>query len=170
MMSKPRFDALHTGLSAVAKKVYAAVPLADCWPLSKIAGEIVRNGSGVEYRILAGCLNTLKTNGLITEPHQGFFKREPVKAEKVEQKQAVEPKEEKATEMKQTTTKQRTGALDRLGDLSQRVAVMANDLKALAGDIADATIDMQAEIEANAENLSKLKQLQSLLGSLTHTD
>lgn len=177
MMSLVRFNAVHSGQTAIAKKVYEAVPIAERWNIGQIVGELERIGFRIEYRTVAGCLASLIESGLVEEPSKGKFCREPIR-----EKTAAPPKEET---MKSTATPippvaislapitlapvsaaaPQKSPIDRLGDLAARVAVMAASLKDLASDISDAALDAEAQFEENAASMAKVKQLHSLLRS-----
>jgi hypothetical protein len=163
MMSQARFQAMYSGMSTIARKVYDAVPIAAHWNPGQVVGELSRTGSNIEYRTVAGCLSSLIDAGLVQEPVKGYFCREPVR-EKLPppKKDPMKP----TAPAPAVTPAAPTSPLDRLGALSVRVAGMAQSLKELASDIGDAAIDIEAQIETSQADMHKLKQLQAILKSL----
>lgn len=71
---------MESSLSGVAKRVYNSVPISEVWTIQKIVIDVVRQGGTKNFRIIQGCLNTLKEVGLIHEPESLHFIRIPVKA------------------------------------------------------------------------------------------
>lgn len=170
MMSRARFNSIYSGMTSVSKKVYEAVPMNEAWNTSKIAAELQRCGLGIDFRIVAGCLNSLCSAGLINEIGKAEFKREGIKTEA-----ANKPTNELETDMgkqyviktvAQSAPAKKLAPLDRLGELAQRAANMANMLKELASDISDAAVDIQSQMETGEEDVKKLRQLQTLLKSI----
>jgi len=70
-----------------------------------------------------------------------------------------------------TTASQESSPIEILGELSGEVVALADEfggrLKKLAARIEEAALTIEQEREANVENLGKLRQLQSILKSLT---
>lgn len=164
-MSQARFNAIFSGMTAVAKKVYEAVPIAEKWTQQQIASELHRNGSPVELRLVAGCLNSLISAGLVTEPGTGLFRRETVRAaiKKTVPAEQTEQKEEMKTNTEAAAKAPQACPIDKLGQLAQRVAQLSAMAKELAEEINEAAIEAQAKMEENTEAVKKFQQLQSLL-------
>lgn len=70
----------------------------------------------------------------------------------------------------QTAVTKAVTPIDRLEKLSQRCALLAKTVKDLASDIGDAAVEIQQQMDAKDENLSKLRQLQALMRSLGADD
>lgn len=161
MLSPSRFHQLYACQTAVCKKVYDAVPKVDAWTPAQIVGELARLGRRSDTHLVTGCLATLVDAGLVYEPRRGQFLREPIREIVLTPKEAMT---KEAPPVPAAAVHQ--GPLDKLGALSTRAGQLAELLRTLATDIADAAVEMQAQIEANVADLAKLKQLQALLKSL----
>lgn len=179
MMSQARFNAIYSGQTAIAKKVYDAVPIADTWSIPQIIGELERTGFRHEYRSVAGCLATLLNAGLVQDTGKGRFCREPIREKTPTPKEesmkpapvppvavSIAPVSLASLAAQSAPSK---SPIDRLGELAARVTAMAISLKDLAAEISDAAIDAEAQFEQNETAMAKVKQLQSILKSLGET-
>ncbi len=191
MMSQSRFNLIYSGMTSIARKVYAVVPMRERWQVGQIIAEFQRSGQSADYRVIAGCLNTLIAAGLVHEPRKGEFSREPIRvpsavnastvdAAAVAQaaiattvivppsksiKETMQPKTQLPA-TSPTVAKPKDSPVDKLGLLAQRANGTANLLKELASEIGDAAIEIQEMLETNDLDVQKMKQLQSLLKSL----
>jgi hypothetical protein len=166
-MSPERFEAVHAGMTAAARKVYAAVPIDESWHITKIVAELNRLGTRMEYSVVNACLSALQQAGLTRELSGREFRRERVRA--------AAPAKPKPTEkpMKNTATvtapvapiPAKISPLDRLGALAERANNMMEMLKALAADITDAALEIQADHENSKKGLELLSQFQNLVKS-----
>jgi len=166
VISKTRFKQLHNTLNAPVKKVYDAVPLADVWTTTQIIGEISRLGYSMrDPKAIIGCLDTLKRQGLITEPTRGSFVRVEVKeTSTLETKQKpIEETREAIMAISKPVTQIKQSNLDRLLILSDRANALANQVKSLATELESVSLEIEAEIQENLHSAQKLKQLQDLL-------
>lgn len=159
-MTPQKMRSILDGQTSVAKKVYEVVPIQEAWPARKIyatLNEITR--STMDMRIFRGCLNALRESGLIRETTSEVYKKVEVK-QKVEMEMLKLPTktvpEIKAASPKATTA----DPIGLLSGLSSRLRGLADDIDGAAVAIADG----MAESEAN---LNKLRQLQSILKSLS---
>lgn len=196
-VSYARYKSLMAGMTSAAKKVYEAVPMQDQWSTAQVLAELKRADVGIDYRVVAGCLDTLVKAKLVRETGKDSFQRESVRglAEREAQAAAaeiavadiaVEQDEPEAVQEPEQPQQQESimakinqpaakgmdkavNPLDRLGSLATRVATMAKDLSELASDISDAAVDIQSQIDTNEANVAKLRQLQQLLKSLELT-
>ena len=78
-MNEARFSSIHRGLSSVAQKVYAAVPIADEWAIEAVRRELTRKGHTIDLHTIRGCMSSLVDSGLVTEPSRGQFSRVAIK-------------------------------------------------------------------------------------------
>ena len=53
-MNEARFSSIHRGLSSVAQKVYAAVPIADEWAIEAVRRELTRKGHTIDLHTIRG--------------------------------------------------------------------------------------------------------------------
>jgi hypothetical protein len=171
MISQRRFDRMFSGQTDTAKKVYNIVPIQEAWGAAKIASELKRQGVNLNFPVVMGCLDTLIRAGLVKEPLKGDFQREAIKPEPVKE-QNKEPEMNRsnanatATAAPSVVTKVQKDPLDILGGLAQRAALLSNTLKELASDISNAAVEIQEQLEANDEQVKKVKQLQTLMKEL----
>lgn len=174
-MSSAKFERIFVGLTSAAQKVYEAVPISETWSANKIGSELRRKNIGIDFSIVQGCLNSLIDVGLVVERGRGEFRRTPIR-KAAEKQEIAQPTEEIEMQNKpqatKTAAKPATNAapmtvLDRLGELSQRVAQMSHQLTALSSDITDAAVEIQSQMDANEENIAKVRQLQTLLSSFS---
>lgn len=149
------------GMSAVATKVYHAVPINEQWSSEQIHSELIRQGHSHSKKITQGCLSSLKDAGLIREPSQGAFTKDPLQAK---ERNAPKHEKQKGVEVATATVAPPTQCpIDRLTalathvrDIQKMVAKVADDIEAVAFEIIERDQDTDAE-------MSKLKQLKQLL-------
>ncbi|MFM0243797.1 hypothetical protein [Paraburkholderia sediminicola] len=123
----------------------------------------------MDFKILQGCINSLKDSALIRETSRGMFQRVEVK-EKLEEpmprtelaKSTIAPITDRTLATAPTKT-----PIEILSEISARVVALNGELKKIASDIETAAIVIEEGMAENEENLGKLKQLQSILKSLT---
>jgi hypothetical protein len=152
------------GMSSAATKVFEVVPIQTAWSQNEIyrtLNEITR--STMDTHIFRGCLNTLKEAGLIREPSRGHFQKIAIKEKKVKDMTSPEPKTAPLALPTKTTEPGQPKANNPLDLLSD----IAGKLRAVADDIDAAAIAIDESIAESTENLGKLKQLQSILKSLS---
>lgn len=182
VISQTKFKRVFSGMTTLAQKVYNFVPISETWAIGKVCAEAKRNGVTVDQRVMFGCLAALRDGGLVDEPVRGEFRRHPVRVapEKLtipvftettpQEEPMVKPQAQPVTPgITVTITEKKKPAptpMDMLGDLAQRAVVLADMVKALAEDISDTAVEVQAQFEASAEESKKLKQLKALLGSI----
>ena len=171
-MSQSRFDAIFSGQTSIAKKVYEAVPIAESWNARKIMTELSRLGISQDQRTVTGCLENLRKSGLVNEFLKGEFRREPIK-EVVLKAEAGKAKEVSVITLPKPTIAPSAVAhpadlspMDILGALAARAANLASMANDLSSDISDAAVEIQQHIENNDADTQKLKQLQSILKSI----
>lgn len=170
-MNEARFNALHSGLTSVARKVYDATPIATPWTASSICAELRRNSININLKTVQGCLSSLIGSGLVDECKLGHFIRTPVRAAKTggpEMKvvHAVStPKEIQETALKIETPTTRS-PIDELTELMAQAEKISNDVKKLAEGIVLVGSKMEQQMTKDRNDLAKLRQLQGLLKEL----
>ena len=163
MISKTRFKQVFNTLNAPVKKVYEAVPVSEAWTSTQIIAEISRLGYSMrDSKAIIGCLDTLKRQGLIQEPERGSFIRIEVKETTTFDK-FIEETKEKTMATSKPVTQIKQSNLDRLINLSEKANVLAAQMKAVATEIENVALEIEAEIQENSTSAQKLKQLQELL-------
>ena len=154
-MNAARLKQVENGLSGIARKVLEAVPIADQWPAHTIANEIKRaTGSAPEIKIVNGCLESLKSSGLVREPTRGKWIRVSMKdhADADEMPAPVKVVELRKQQPEQTAR-----------EMLSQVAIAMMDLAAKVEDVAS---EIDKAEKRNEEKTAKLRQLQELLRGL----
>ena len=163
MISKTRFKQMFNTLNAPVKKVYEAVPASEAWTSTQIIAEISRLGYSMrDSKAIIGCLDTLKRQGLIQEPERGSFIRIEVKETTTFDK-FIEETKEKTMATSKPVTQIKQSNLDRLINLSEKANGLAAQMKAMATELENVALEIEAEIQENSTSAQKLKQLQELL-------
>lgn len=159
MISQSKFQVIHRQLSGIAQKVYAAVPCETPWAVSYIHSEMQRLGSSTrDVRVVQGCLNSLKDAGLIQETSKGLFVRAQVKPTPIaEPNQKEQPVTQQQTIVKPKTPRNPMAILNEL----------AAKCKALQDEMEMAALEIDEYVTAKDGDAAKLKQLQTLLKSLS---
>lgn len=154
-MNAARLKQVENGLSGIARKVLEAVPIADQWPAHTIANEIKRaTGSAPEIKIVNGCLESLRSSGLVREPTRGKWIRVSTKEHAGADDETTPAK---VVELRKQQPEQTAREM-----LSQ-VAIAMMDLAAKVEDVAN---EIDKAEKRNEEKTAKLRQLQELLRGL----
>ena len=161
-MNEARFSSIHRGLSTVAQKVYAAVPIADEWAIEAVRRELTRKGHSIDLHTIRGCMSTLVDSGLVAEPSRGTFSRVAIK-----EAHKAPPKPIKEAKQPEKPAMPKQGAIDKLTALSARVRTAMSAMKTLADDIDNAALEIEADIIKAGEGAQKYKQLQALLKEMS---
>jgi len=153
-MNPDRIRRLEDGLSGVARKVLDAVPISEAWTVHAIAGEMRRaTGSSYEHRLVVGCLESLKSSGLVREYSRGKFMRVCAK----EGSNVLDmPKIIKAAENAMHKASKPKSISEMLGTLSA-------SLLESASMVDDIIKEFQSERAKHESEIAKLRQLQDLL-------
>jgi hypothetical protein len=155
-ISATKFQAMHKSLTAIAQKVYAAVPASEPWSVSFIHSEIQRNGGTTrDYRVVQGCLSSLKDSGLISEPQRGVFIRVGVKPEK----ETIVQSNPIGIPVATNQTPVVRSPMVILSDISTR-------FRELADAVDTAALEIDELFTAKSAGAEKLAQLQQLLKSI----
>ena len=170
-MNQAKFDAVHKGLTAQAKKVYDAIPISEPWRPAQIMKELHRRESSMsDMRVVMGCLNSLIDSGCVEEPEKGRFIRTEVRVKQLSKapvlkavKNIGEPPMQAivATNLPTPSAEkaQTVGPIERLSTLASRLRELASDMETTALELAE-------QAEKNDTDTSKMRQLQALLKSL----
>ncbi len=170
-MNQAKFDSVHRGLTAQAKKVYDALPISEPWSPTQIMQELHRRNCGMtDMRVVIGCINSMIDSGCVLEPRKGMFQRVEIRQKQVSvapvlvavKNIEVSPVKAivSATVVKSSTDKAATvGPIDRLSELAKRLRELATDMETTALELAE-------QAEKNDTDTAKMRQLQQLLKSL----
>lgn len=185
-MTMSRQRALLNGQTAIARKVFSAIPITESWTARQIYSELCRLGHSVDFKVQAGCLAALICAGLVIEPTAGNYRRAAVKQfvelTKPEAKPGktviaaevtaatrnkdIEMEAKPAAALKPALIKNPAPHIDKLAMISNQARGIADQLKDLASNIETAAIEIDEQIKTGNEETAKLKQLQQLLKSL----
>ncbi len=177
MMSETRHKALLDGVTVLARKVYAVVPIAESWSRAQIQAELTRQGLPIRDRhTLEGCLGALERAGLISKSDDQY-RREPVRASKHTVKLVAIPLQPEEAEVPATPTpatvpaskteSKADGVVDTLGKLATKARGLSEMLKQWADEVDEAALEIEDEVSRNGDAAVKLKQLQALLKGLS---
>ena len=171
-MTPSRYQANLNGQTSVARKVFELVPIKEAWtPIEIVAALNRATKSSMDFKVLTGCLNTLKESGLVREPTRGHFQRVEVK-EKEERmvdfnaRPIVTPKSPVSAAAPAPAPAAKS-PIEILSEISGRLVGVNAEIKRIASDIETAALVIEEGMAANEENLGKLRQLQSILKSLS---
>lgn len=191
MMSPTRFQQLWSGTNGAARKVYDSVPAQEDWTAAQIAGDLSRRDSPMAFAAIQGCLESLRTSGLIRQGKHGF-RREQVRSSaparvvspanmaavlhaepQTPPPQQVPPEPPAKKEALMTTpaavasVPSPSNVVDSISTLAQNLAAMAQrhaqEMQDLANKISDAAIDVQTDFERTDADFARMRQLQTLL-------
>lgn len=162
-MTTTRTAAVLAGQTAIAQKVFAAIPPSrsnayTAFEISRCLAAV--GGSSPNIHVLRGCLATLKACGLIKEVVPGSFRRAELKdKEKVEM-----PKS--AVVMAIPAKAVEASPLELLSGIASKLRAAAGGLGALADELDAAAIAIEDRAAAGAHELAKVKQIATLLKEL----
>ena len=167
MAKESRIEALLQGQTSIARKIYEFVPIGEDWTEFQIVAEMRRvTGSVPDLKVARGCLRDLADAGLIVRRNDQH-RRTPTQ-EKTQQKEVAMPAVTHATQAAKVAAAQ--SPIDLLGDIAGSIVALSKSvgeqLQQLANRVEDAALQIEQGQEANAANLEKLRQLQSLLRSI----
>ena len=163
-MNEGRYKSVIKGLSSIARKVYESVPVQEEWTAIQVLNDMNRrtgSASAIDKKVLLGCLNTLVKSGVVKElPASGAFKRVQVVEEKSKPNEKPQQKKDvPMTEKKSPEKANDLGPLDRIAGLTAK-------LRSLADEIDDELLNVEKEMNDEAQKYKKLNQLQELLKSI----
>jgi len=157
VLSQSRFQQLHKGLSANAKKVYDAVPAQEAWLSQAVHGELMRQGLGIPFNIVEGCLQALRDAGLAKES-AGRWTREPVKP-------AKEPTPA-GTPMPAVTcalAERPPTPTEALAEIAARLRRGAQEMLNLAEELDSVTLALEETLTAEDEDVKRLRKLRDAM-------
>ncbi len=150
-MNESKYRQIEEGLTRTAKKVLAAIPMQEAWSLTQIISELGRMGIMTDKNIVEGCISALKHAKFIREPSPGMYTQIPRPVAPLPPPPITSLPQRKES-MPQTPT-----------DPMERLAVLAKSVRAIAVEIEEAALEVEARITQVQRDSAKLKQLQDLL-------
>lgn len=177
-MSATRFRQISQGQTAIAMRVYEAIPISAPMGVHQIRGEMKRLGIPTPtLDVMQGCIRTLIEGGLVKEQPAGQYAREPVKPEPMQQPRPIlhavhtTPKEEPMAQA-DAAKKNVHSPIDLLAPVVQQIKTMADvaaelvtRARSAANDIENIAADLEDKV-SDPEELAKLRQLNNLLKGL----
>jgi len=166
-MTPTRRQSLLRAQTALARKVYDVVPIQSPWTPLQIKGALAAGGhSSAELSVIRACLNDLKEAGLIREADRQMYLRTEVRTPL----QKDQPMPHVVTSIKPAAKASSASPIELLGDLASQLKTLGDEfsakVQALAARVEEAALTIEQGLEANAANLEKVRQLQTLLKSL----
>lgn len=166
-MTPTRQQSLLRAQTALARKVYDVVPIQSPWTPLQIKGALAAGGhSSAELSVIRACLNDLKEAGLIREADRQMYLRTEVRTPL----QKDQPMPQVVTSIKPAAKAGSASPIELLGDLASQLKTLGEEFSAkvhaLAARVEEAALTIEHGLEANAANLEKVRQLQTLLKSL----
>jgi hypothetical protein len=150
------------GQTAIAQKVFQAVPIAEAWAVAQISQALHRTtGARLDRHTLQGCLRALADSDLIrSTEHGSLHQRVAVSAA-----QSTPPKTKESTvtqPAKPAVTQQSApaSAIDVVGAATKKIRAIADELDAWA-------LAHEEEKSRTTGEVDKLKQLKALLKEIT---
>ncbi|WP_281687870.1 hypothetical protein [Pseudomonas citronellolis] len=167
-MTPTRQQSLLRAQTALARKVYDVVPIQSPWTPLQIKGALAAGGhSSAELSVIRACLNDLKEAGLIREADRQMYLRTDVRTPP---QQKDQPMPQVVTSIKPAAKASSASPIELLGDLASQLKTLGEEFsakaQALAARVEEAALTIEQGLEANAANLEKVRQLQTLLKSL----
>ena len=156
-MNHGRKQSFLNNLTAVARKVYDAVPIQERWSILQMSNEMHRLGTRISWPILSGILNDLASQKLIHTNAQDVFWRD------ADEKEPARQLISKPCPIDFTQQETATMPFDVLTELSNISAKLRGDAAALneradrIDDIALKAADAIKEAGAGGEELVRLK-------------
>lgn len=149
-MNATRIRAIEYGQSATAKKVLAAVPIAEVWTIHQIGGEMRRLGWAPNVDVIERCLIHFIEQKIVRHVN-GTYQRTKV----------APPREER--EERPETPPAPVAVPEAPLDPFDRAAHVIAQMEALLREFSEITLAMQGRIEQARAESAKFRRLQELL-------
>lgn len=175
MMNPARYSEHERNLSGVARRVFEATPITDGWTVSQITTELGRGGSRIDVRIVSGCLNSMRDQGLVKEAAGGLWTRIAPRVVQAPALRVVEPEHTTTTyrsgnSMKTTQQKtepEQAEPLVSIGTLAHRLRATGKALIEWADELEAVGLAFEERVEKANQDGVRLRQLQALLKGLS---
>jgi hypothetical protein len=171
-MNSARLAEVERGITGIARKVLAAVPVAVECNSRKIQRDMVSAGHNTELRTVEGCLCSLRDAGLVREPIRGSFIRimaKPQPAAPVASGAIIAPALV-AVDVAVPAVPLKLESLDKLAVMAQQVrrmgelaTTLAERATAMAAQIEDVAVEFEERMQKVTAEGAKFRQLQELL-------
>ena len=165
MLTEQRQREKLDSLSSIEKKIFDSTPRMESWNSQKVGSEIYRKTrASVDIKAIGSGLNKLQNIGLVVEGPKGQFRQSPIKLVQDTKPLAIPdfPRKEDLT----LPQKDAEAPVDALGRVGAKLRIAAAGLSDLADEVDRCAIELQDFDDQNANEITKLRQLKELLGSL----
>lgn len=165
-MTPSKQKAALQGCSAIACKVYEAVPIQEAWQPSQIKLALAASTrSSADLHVIRGCLKVLVEAGLVREHPRSHFRRVEVREPLTTT--ATAPEQPMRESTSKPTTAPAKSSVELLADLASQLSATGKQMQQLARQIEEAALVVAQEQESAATKLQGLSQLQTLLKTLS---
>lgn len=168
-MKHAKYQQLVEGQSSIAQKVLSVVPFIEEWDSRQIRAELFRvTSSAPDLRVVEGCLSKLVEAGLVKRLARELFRRTPVPAKPVGIPVMATPpaKCQPAPILETTMVREKPpidSSLDKLANAAAALRGLAYQFNKIAGDIEDAALLAQQQIQDERKKSERFHQLKRLL-------
>ena len=165
MLTEQRQREKLDSLSSIERKIFDSTQRMESWTSQKVGSEIYRKTrASVDIKAIGSGLNKLQNIGLVVEGPKGQFRQSPIKLVQDTKPLAISdlPRKEDLT-LPQIDAE---APVDALGRVGAKLRIAAAGLSDLADEVDRCAIELQDFDDQNANEITKLRQLKELLGSL----
>jgi hypothetical protein len=162
-MNATKLLEVERGITIQARKVLDSVPMNEQWTIKQVCSELGRRGVRMDVDTVAGCLASLKDDGLVREGRRGEFQRT---APKVAVLAAVPVAPVAPVAPAAVAAPPVASAPVDPADTLARIASVAQSLRDAAKQLDDLAIEVEERIAVVGAESDKLRQLQQLLRSI----
>lgn len=163
-MNHAKYQQLVEGQSSIAQKVLTVVPFVEEWDSRQIRAELFRvTSSAPDLRVVEGCLGKLVEAGLVKRLARELYRRTSVPA-KPTQPTKLQPIPEPILEA--PVVREKTpidSSLDKLANAAAALRGLAGQFNKIAGDMEDAALLAQQQIQDERKKSERFHQLKRLL-------
>lgn len=155
-------------LNGVAAKVLAAMPMSEPLTVAQVCTALHRVGSRIDQPIVMGCMRALVDSGHCKEGPPQYFRRITVASQdEPEPKAKPAPAPANVVPMPMPERMTERDPLETIGALAARLRESGRQLLMFAEDLERLGIEYETRIESAGQDGAKLRQLQTLLKSLS---
>lgn len=163
-MNAARAAAVLKGQTALAQKVYNAVPIGEPWTAQEIEKELVRTGHPIGIHVIRGCLGALYESGLVRQPDNSRFIRTRVRDKQQKAEVITMPSTNVAPIV--TPKESEVTPADRLLALTDRFKSLVDEFGRMSAELEDIAIAVTEQLSESDADTAKLRQLQQILKSI----
>lgn len=164
-MNHAKYQQLVEGQSSIAQKVLSVVPFAVEWDSRQIRTELFRvTHSAPDLRVVEGCLSKLVDAGLVKRLAREMYRRTPVPAKAAPAPTPIiEPIAHAVETLMPKEKPPVDSSLDKLANAAAALRGLAFQFNKIAGDIEEAALLAQQQIQDERKKSERFHQLKRLL-------